>query len=342
MTRGALVLTLLAFGAAQAPAPHWTPQASGVMARLRGVSAVSDRIAWASGARGTILRTEDSGATWLPRPVPDTTGLDFRDIDAVDARTAYALSIGNGEASRIYKTTDAGEHWDAQFLNKDPRVFLDAMIFADARHGVVIGDSIDGQFYLLATSDGGVTWTRATGLPAALPNEGAFSASGSNIAIAGSNVWIGTGAATQARVLRSNDRGRTWSVSATPLTSNASSGIFSVAFRDALHGVVVGGDYRQEKERSDNCALTSDGGVTWTLVTGPTGLSGYRSAVAFIPGPGATSLIAVGPAGADLSTDDGRTWGPFESAGFDAISLARTCATGWATGASGKIARLER
>ena len=43
---------------------QWTMQTSGVTVRLRGVSAVSDRIAWASGADSAVLRTTDGGATW--------------------------------------------------------------------------------------------------------------------------------------------------------------------------------------------------------------------------------------------------------------------------------------
>src|SRR5512132_1183441 len=87
--------------------PHWTIQTSGVTGRLRGVSAVTDRVAWASGADSTVLRTSDGGATWQKLTVTRDV-LDFRDIDAIDARTAYVLSIGSGPASRIYKTTDAG------------------------------------------------------------------------------------------------------------------------------------------------------------------------------------------------------------------------------------------
>ena len=123
-------------------APHWTLQNSGVTARLRGVSAVSDRVAWASGSGSTVLRTADGGATWQKLTVT-TDVLDFRDIDAIDAQTAYVLSIGNGPASRIYKTTDAGATWTLQFKNDDRRAFFDAMSFWDRDHGIVIGDSID-------------------------------------------------------------------------------------------------------------------------------------------------------------------------------------------------------
>src|SRR5204862_7068053 len=140
------------------------------------------------------------------------------------------------------------------------------------------------------------------GLTGSLPNEGALAASGTNIAVyAQKYAWLGLGAAARARVLRTTDGGRTWKVSETPLKSGPSSGIFSVAFRDAKHGVAVGGDYQKEKEAADNLAITSNGGATWTLVKG---LTGCRSAVAYVSGP--TTLLAIGPAGGDYSTDDGR------------------------------------
>src|SRR5205809_45267 len=107
-------------------APHWTVQTSGVTTRLRGVSAVSDRVAWASGSGSTVLRTDDGGATWQKLTVTTDT-VDFRDIDAIDARTAYVLSIGNGSASRIYKTDDAGVTWTLQFKNDNPKAFFDVM-----------------------------------------------------------------------------------------------------------------------------------------------------------------------------------------------------------------------
>ena len=319
-------------------APQWTLQTSGVTARLRGVSAVSARVAWASGSGSTVLRTDDGSATWKKITVTGDA-LDFRDIDAIDEQTAYVLSIGNGAASRIYKTTDAGTSWTLQFRNDDPKAFLDAITFWDADHGVVIGDSVDLKFYILMTSNGGRNWTRVATdkLPPALGNEGAFAASGTNIAVYGKKyAWIGLGSAARARVLRTTDGGRTWKVSETPLRSGQSSGIFSVAFRDAKHGVVVGGDYQKEKEAIDNLAITSDGGATWTLVKG---LNGFRSVVAYVPGT--TTLLAIGPAGGDYSTDDGRTWTAIPGPGFDTFSFARGQRFGWAAGARGAIGRLS-
>lgn len=320
-------------------APTWTSQTSGVTARLRGVSAVNERIAWASGASSTVLRTTDGGATWQKLTVTSDT-LDFRDIDAIDADTAYALSIGNGPASRIYKTTDAGATWTMQFKSDAQKEFLDAMSFWDANHGIVFGDSVDGQLYILLTDNGGRTWTRVppASLPPALEGEGAFAASGTNIAVFGkTHAWIGTGAGAKARVLRTADRGRTWQVANTPLTAAQSAGIFSIAFRDAKHGIVVGGDYRKEQEAVDNLAITSDGGATWKLVKG---LSGFRSVVAYVPGTNKPALVALGPSGGDYSLDDGQTWSRIEGPGFDTFSFVPRKSTGWAAGANGALGKL--
>ena len=177
----------------------------------------------------------------------------------------------------------------------------------------------------------------ANALPPSLPNEGAFAASGTNIAVSGNSyAWIGLGAATKARVLYTRDRGHTWQVAETPLAAGGSTGIFSVAFRDARHGVVVGGDYTKEKDAVNNLAITKDGGATWTLVKG---LSGFRSVVAYVPGM-KTALVAVGPSGSDYSVDDGRTWIQLTGPGFDTLSFVRNQPVAWAAGARGSLGRL--
>ncbi|MGH9408931.1 MAG: WD40/YVTN/BNR-like repeat-containing protein [Vicinamibacterales bacterium] len=318
---------------------HWTEQSSGVTARLRGVSAASDRVVWASGAQGTLLRTADGGSTWTRLPIPDAGRLDFRDIDAVDARTAYVLSIGAGQASRIYKTTDAGAQWQLQFTNDNPKAFFDAMAFQDATHGLAVSDSVDGQFVIITTNDGGLHWARipAAALPPALPNEGAFAGSGTNIAVLGRDrAWIGTGASTRSRVLRTEDSGRTWSIADTPIVTSASAGIFSVAFRDPRNGLAVGGDYTKEQDASGVAAATNDGGVTWHALRG---LGGFRSVIAPAPRSKA-GWIAAGPSGADASTDDGRTWTPIPGPGYHAFAFAPHSNIGWGVGERGRIGKL--
>ena len=333
-----LLAAIVCCSAAATAQQKWTPQMTGVTARLRGISAVNDRVVWASGTNGAVVRTSDGGDSWEMLPVPNTEQLDFRDIDAFSSSTAYVLSIGNGELSRIYKTTDGGKQWVLQLANKDPKIFLDAMAFWSEERGVAFSDSADGQFVIFTTINGGRSWERvpAESLPAALPNEGAYAASGTNVATFGSDhVWIGT---TASRVLSSADRGRTWSVAKTPLPTSAAAGIFSIAFRSPTHGIVVGGDYEKEGEAVDNAAVTTDGGKTWTLSKG---LTGFRSAISFLPGSKST-WVAVGPLGVDLTLDDGRTWKAIGTGGgFHTFAFSPRGRRGWGAGNRGVIARLE-
>lgn len=322
---------------------QWTTRPSGTTARFRGVSAASNSVVWASGNGGTFARTTDGGATWHSAVMPGADGLDFRDVEAVDANTAYLLSIGPGEQSRIYKTTSGGSDWTPQFTNHNAKAFFDAFAFWNARTGIAMSDPVDGRFILIKTIDGGVNWKelpRET-LPPALEGEGAFAASGTCIAVEGSkNAWFATGGASVARVFRSNDAGASWKVATTPITAgNASSGIFSIAFKDANHGVIVGGDYRKETEGGNNVATTTDGGATWTLAKGPRP-PGFRSAVAYVPNSKRPVLVAVGPSGSDYSNDDGASWSSIESPGYHALSFARSSSGGWAVGENGRIGRV--
>jgi photosystem II stability/assembly factor-like uncharacterized protein len=321
---------------------RWEPQPSGTPVRLRGVSAVDARVAWASGDKGTFVRTTDGGRTWKAGVVPGADGLDFRDVDAFSASTAYVLSIGEGEKSRIYKTVDGGGHWTLQFTNPTPGAFFDGMAFWDEQHGIAFSDPVEGHFLLVATSDGGATWTplSSEAWPPALPKEGGYAASGTSIAVQGSNdVWFGMGGPA-ARVLHSPDRGRTWTVAETPLATGDGGGVFSLLFWNARDGLAMGGNHRHPEDPTGNVALTHDGGRTWSAPSG-TRPSGYRSCVAWLRGAPGTTLLAVGPSGSDVSTDGGATWTPLGPPGFHAVAAPRTGSTAWAVGEEGRIAKLR-
>ncbi len=247
---------------------------------LRGVSTVSRNIAWASGTHGTYLRTIDGGHAWTRAQVSDATALDFRGVVAFSADEAFLMSSGPGDQSRIYHTDDAGQHWDREFTNSNPKGFFDSIAFWDSKHGVVLGDPIpDGngklKFEVLLTDDG-QTWRQVppSQLPEAMEGEGAFAASNTCVAIlrpppnsenGDSNVWFATGGKA-ARVFYSPDHGKSWEVFDTPITHGPeSAGIFSIAFRDAEHGVIAGGDYKKPRDDGPNLAFTDDGGKTWKL-----------------------------------------------------------------------------
>jgi photosystem II stability/assembly factor-like uncharacterized protein len=311
-------------------AQSWIPQESGSTASLRGVSAVSANVVWASGTKGTYLRTVDGGMTWRAATVPGAADLDFRAIRAFDEKTAVVLSIGLGEKSRIYKGTN--DQWRLVFTNPDPKGFFDALAFWDTTHGILLGDPVDGHFVVFTTGDAGETWKRQK-TPAALANEGAFAASNTCLIVRGTReVWFGTGGA---RVFHSTDGGETWTVAKTPMRKDGSSaGIFSLAFSDARHGIAVGGDYNKPTELTGNIALTSDGGKTWSApATGP---GGYRSAVAYLPL--LKAWIAVGTSGSDISVGDGKSWRQLDTGNYNALSIVNN--NGWAVGPKGAIAHL--
>lgn len=324
-----------------APAPSWTVQASGTAASLRGVSAVDDRIAWASGANGTVLRTLDGGATWTAIPVAGAETVDFRDIEAFGPDEAVIMGIDR--PARIFRTTDGGRTWDPAYFDDTPGIFLDGMAFFDDRNGLAFGDPMDGRFLILLTSDGGASWTPLpeAARPVAREGEAAFAASGTSaFALAPDRVWLATGGSVS-RVWRSGDRGLRWDPVASGLLQGLSSaGGFSVAFFDGRSGIAVGGDYRAEAASAGNAAVSADEGRTWTPV-GAMRPGGFREAVAFAPDAKPPLAVTVGPSGSDISLDRGRTWTPLAGpAGFHSLSFAKKRRAGWAVGRNGLIARL--
>ena len=331
----ALVPTVLA---AQISA---TPQTSGTSALLIAVSPVTDRVVWVSGTLGTYLRTTDGGATWTAGKVPGADSLQFRDVHAVDANTAYLLSIGNGTQSRIYKTTDAGAHWTQQYTNPDSAGFYDCMDFWDATRGIVIADALGGDVAMLRTTDGGAHWTRippAT-LPRAQPNEGSFAASGTCLVTRpGGHAWAVASNADHGRVLHTSDYGATWSVDTLPITVRAGSGPQSIAFLDARRGMALGGGTTATPS-DDFIATTADGGTSWVTRKSPALRTGVWGGV-YVPHAARPTVVAVGPAGAAWSNDDGRTWTPIDSLNYWSVGFASPRA-GWAVGTQGKITKLS-
>jgi photosystem II stability/assembly factor-like uncharacterized protein len=329
----ALAGTSLAFAPAGRRDFSWQLTPTGSTARLRGLSAVSASVVWASGSQGTVLRTVNGGATWQNVSPPGTATLQFRDIEAFDADNAVILSIGVGTDSRIYVTSDGGRHWTLAFVNQEATAFYDCMAFFDRHRGLALSEPVNGRFRIISTSNGGNSWQIVDAdMPPALPAEFAFAASGQCITTAGGrDAFFGTGGDAVARVFRSGDRGQTWQVSATPIRSSPSAGIFALAFRDPRHGLAAGGDFFSPAASPDALALTANGGVTWQLVADAP--NEYRSGAHWVNGRVA---IIVGATGSDASFDAGRSWDGFDDGSFDTVD----CAGGWVCWASGEQGRV--
>jgi len=317
---------------------QWQAQDIDTKADLRGLCIVSPKVAWVSGTKGTYARTSDGGKNWSVATVPDAEKLDFRDVEAFSETTAYLLSAGPGDASRIYKTADGGKSWTLQFKSADPAAFFDAIAFWDEQNGIALGDPVKGIFQLLVTTDGGTNWKslEPKTIPAALPGEGAFAASGTCLVTHGkSDVWFATGSAKSARVFRSKDRGQNWEASETPIVAGVeSAGIFSIAFRDKQHGMIVGGDYKKPNDVGATAAITSDGGKTWTPLDKRLP---YCSAVAWAK----DRWVAAGTSGAHVTVDNGANWKRLDGGNYNSVAFTAT-GEGWAVGPKGRIARFTK
>ncbi len=197
-----------------------------------------------------------------------------------------------------------------------------------------------GDFHLRVTADGGDKWgpVSAPDSPEVPGNglhpskgEAAFAASNSSMAALDGWFWFATSAGRIAsrRLYAtaqppqfffqsmycagavdpfSGECGQPWTDfrnSTAPVNhSSESAGIFSIYFRTAAVGIVVGGDYTKPDVASGTSAFTTDGSKTWKASITPP--HGYRSAVAY--DPAAKTWITVGPNGTDISPDDGKNW----------------------------------
>lgn len=352
------------------PAPFWAsqsaPEARG--ASLRGVRAVSDQVAWASGSGGTVLRTTDGGATWTRRPVPGADSLDFRSVWAFDSLTAVVASAGDAAAgqARIYRTTDGGRRWTLARQDTVRGAFYDAVAFWDRQYGLVLSDPVgDGparRFYVLATRDGGASWfpTPAAGMPAALADEAAFAAGNAALGLADdTRAWFVTGGPNGARVFSTTTGGARWDAVAAPVAPRSpSAGLFAVAGEPGggdtgaqatlrartiralpAPALAVGGDYRQPRAGTGQIARTRDGD-RWERADAGGTAPGYWSGLAYVPRLGPTA-VAVGGGGTAVTRDGGATWAVVDSAGWNAVSFSGPSG-GWAVGDQGRIARVRK
>ncbi len=322
--------------------PQLTPQRSGTAARLQAVSVVNEQVVWASGVSATVTRSLDGGATWRTSIVPGPSDLEFRDIHAVSADTAFILSSGTGDASRIYRTTDGGRSWTLQFSNEEPEAFFDCFDFWDSSNGLAYSDAVNGELIVVRTTDG-ERWRRLPRLtlPPARGSEGGFASSGTCLLAQGDQrAWIGTGAGDTARVLSTLDRGATWYAAELPIISGTpNSGVFSLAFFDENHGLALGGSLADTAAFTNNVAVTRDAGQTWALAGHPAFVGAVYGA-SVVPGMPTNTVVAVGPKGMSFSVDGAQTWAPLATLSHWAVAFASPRA-GWSVGPEGRITKIS-
>ena len=311
---------------------------SRVESSFRGLSVVNQKVVWVSGTGGTVLRTIDGGKNWENISVPNMEKIDFRDVEGFNKNTAIVMGIAS--PARFYKTTDGGQNWKLVHFDDRAGVFFDGMSFWNKNDGIAFSDPVDGEHLLIRTTDGGDTWHEIPkeGFPHKLNPEFGFAASGTGIPVQGrKTVWLGMGG-VKSRVFKSEDGGMNWSVAETPVVHGGqSTGIYSVAFKNKIVGISVGGDYTNQSIKN-TMAYTNDGGATWHLPEKQT--HQYRECVAHYRG---NIFFAVGPSGFDMTTDNGKNWHPhyWEVNNLTAAAFAKRSNVGFAVGKGGQIYKIK-
>ncbi|MEZ4720996.1 MAG: hypothetical protein R2813_03860 [Flavobacteriales bacterium] len=310
----------------------WEPIDPNTKSHLRGLDLAADGSAWASGTEGVVLRSLDSGLTWMTVPVPSAEDLDFRDIEAIDKNTAITLNAGDGVF--IYRTNDGGQHWQLVFSDTNRSLFFDGLDF-NGEFGMAYGDPIDNRLKLLRSVNQGVSWHWVEDdiIPKTLDGEAGFAASGTGIRLGNSSIWIATGGGTEPRILRMSAY-TGWQAISIPMVSNSTSGIFSIAFADDERGIAVGGSYVDSTMNQQNAAYTEDGGLTWN--TPESNPAGYRSCVAVEQNGIA---ITTGRTGTDVSYDCGKSWTNISSEGYFSCAILGDRVIG--VGRNGKIGHMK-
>lgn len=332
-------LTLLLLGSGyslHAQTPSVEILATGTKTSLRGLSVVNDNVVWVSGSHGTVGKSTNGGKNWKWITVKGFDTVDFRDIEAFDAATAVIMAAGY--PAWILKTDDGGDSWKVVYENKTPGMFLDAMEFWNEQAGIVIGDPINGKFFVSRTFDNGSNWQDIpfNKRPAADSGEACFAASGTNIRALDRDEAVFVSGGKRSRLFTKNDP-RQLPI----LQGKESTGANSVAIWDnykrngGKRMIVVGGDYLADSLKEKNCFISSDGGKTWKAPITPP--HGYRSCVEYFS---KTDVFTCGLNGIDYSRDGGKTWKWISREGFHVCRTAKAGGAVFLAGNNGKVGKI--
>jgi subtilisin family serine protease/photosystem II stability/assembly factor-like uncharacterized protein len=304
--------------------PLWRFQESGTNLPLLSVKSVSRDVVWAAGGSQAgnspvVLRSTDGGETWLPA-TGTLTDVTLYCIGAVDADRAW---VGSGDG-RIFASVDGGSTWNEQVYPDPQSAFINGVWFVNALDGFAQGDPQPGstQFVVLATTDGGISWTHRSNAPVGGSEE--YGWNNSFWWTDAHHGWFGT---NRSRIWRTGDGGVSWSSAPDGATSS-----FGVAFIDTMTGFAAHGD--------GTVAKSTDGGQSW--VNGSLGAGVGLVAAAAVHGqPRAWVSSTATPF---QTTDAGGSWegqATFPLSGdINHLSFASQD-RGWAVTSGGEILRFD-
>jgi photosystem II stability/assembly factor-like uncharacterized protein len=270
---------------------------------LRDIDSAGGRL-YAAGAFGTVLRSDDSGATWTGLPSGVTTDLQF--VDAISKDSVVA-----GGGCTLRRSDDGGLNFTRLPFTANESTCpgsIEAMTFASSTVGYLL--LRDGS--TLQTPDGGKTWSRRGNLPVApAPN---------TAGVTFVSATTGFAAIPGAGIFKTTDGALTWANVPAPGAVNLDRIVFTSAQQAYAAG--PGGLLR-----------STDGGATWKVpadsVTGTTGASGATGATGDTGASGATgdtgSTGATGTSGATGATGATTPLPPFVNVTDIACTAEKTC-----------------
>ena len=304
---------------------------------IRGLSVVNDKVVWVSGSNGTVGISTDGGKKWNWTQVAGFEKSDFRDIEAFDEKNAIILGITNPAC--LLKTSDGGKHWKTVFIDTAKAMFLDAMDVNSPKYGVVIGDPVDGRFFMALSHDGGEHWLQIDTLPKERPyrwkaqkGEAFFASSGTNIRYLANRKWAMVSGGENIGYYDFKDR---YTI---PLVKGKETkGPNSIAVAADGRMIIVGGDFSNDTATLNNCAVSPKGlPYAWSNPEIPP--HGYRSCVESLDN---NRFITCGTSGVDVTSDGGMKWQLISRDGFHVCRKAKTGNAVFLAGANGRIAKFN-
>ena len=228
---------------------------------------------------------------------------------ALNADTAWlgTQQMPNGSYGSLVATYDRGVNWVTLDL-PDDKIPL-GIHFYDGLEGVVVAQDFfapTDHISIYRTTDGGLSWADVT--PVINNSFVLWVYNGESILErVGDKLFVGNGIG---QVLRSVDRGQTWTVTDTGLGEFR--GIHSIAFEDELTGIALSSyDLDSLNNAFRNgvsvAVKTTDGGDTWTPINVPPQLEHIE----YVPGSGGVYIGGHGYTGFPnyyISLDGGVQW----------------------------------
>ena len=322
--QGLAVVVILSCASAPARANfRWVRQPSGTFSSLQAIYFFDEHNGWIAGSRGTLLVTNDGGASWAVWPKPNSDSL--REIAFSDKRegwilcedTRYESERRDASATYLLHTADAGDSWQKVTMPQLRNKRLVGLLFNSTKRGWTFGE----EGTLLGISASETAWK-------------AFESPTHHLLLGGTfldenQAWIVGAGGT---IIRTADGGITWQRSNIAEAAARGVRLTAISFVNNGSGWVVG--------NRGNIFHTADGGVTWLRQA-----SGTEADLFDVRFLSDREGWAAGAAGTILHTSDsGGHWDPVNSGTEHPLSRLYFLSAdrGWAVGFGGTILHYTR